>query len=79
MKKLLLILAAAGSLSACAYGDRQFVSNQSVAEMQANSRRVQDAERAERTERRAERREEMMNAADAIKRANEGSRVYLLY
>ena len=68
MKKLLLILAAAGSLSACAYGDRQFVSNQSVAEMQANSRRVQDAER-----------EEMMNAADAIKRANEGSRVYLLY
>jgi len=52
MKKLLLILAAAGSLSACAYGDRQFVSNQSVAEMQANSRRVQDAERAERAERR---------------------------
>ena len=47
--------------------------------MQANSRRVQDAERAERAERREERREEMMNAADAIKRANEGSRVYLLY
>ena len=41
-------------------------------------RRVQDVERAERAERRAERREEMMDEADAIKRAYGDRKIYII-
>ncbi len=47
--------------------------------MQADSRRVQNDERAERAERRRERREEMMDEADAINRAYGNRKVYILH
>ena len=79
-KSILTALLAASLLSACSYGHRTFVvSPEQEAKMAEDSRRVQDAERAERAERRAERREEMMDEADAIKRAYEGRTVYILH
>lgn len=73
MKKLILLSAAAMLMTACTYADRRFVSQESAAEMQARSRAIQVNERAERAEYRKERREEMMDAAAAIKKANENS------
>ncbi|ASK27811.1 hypothetical protein BG910_08730 [Neisseria chenwenguii] len=73
------VLTAVVLLSACTYADQRFVSDQSPAEMRANSMAVQDAERAERAERRRERREEMMNEADAINRAYGNRKVYILH
>ncbi|WP_368492199.1 hypothetical protein [Neisseria sp.] len=46
--------------------------------MAEDSRRVQDVERAERAERRAERREEMMDEADAIRRAYGDRKIYII-
>lgn len=73
MKKLILLSAAAMLMTACTYADRRFVSQESAAKMQARSRAIQASERAERAEYRKERREEMMDAARAIKKANENS------
>lgn len=77
MKKLILLLAAAMLMTACTYADRRFVPQESAAEMQARSRAIQVNERAERAEyrkeHRKEHREEMMDAARAIKKANENS------
>ena len=73
MKKLILLSAAAMLMTACTYADRRFVSQESAAEMQARSRAIQVNERAERAEYRKEHREEMMDAARAIKKANENS------
>ena len=73
MKKLILLPAAAMLMTACTYADRRFVSQESAAEMQARSRAIQASERAERAEYRKEHREEMMDAARAIKKANENS------
>ena len=73
MKKLILLLAAAMLMTACTYADRRFVSQESAAEMQARSRAIQVNESAERAEYRKEHREEMMDAARAIKKANENS------
>ena len=73
MKKLILLSAAAMLMTACTYADRRFVSQESAAEMQARSRALQASERAERAEYRKEHREEMMDAARAIKKANENS------
>ncbi|EMU4571919.1 hypothetical protein F1M36_000507 [Neisseria gonorrhoeae] len=76
MKKLILLSVAAMLVTACTYADRRFVTQESAAEIQAKSRAIQISERAERAERaeyRKERREEMMDAARAIKKANENS------
>ncbi|EMS1756490.1 hypothetical protein G6826_000202 [Neisseria gonorrhoeae] len=64
---------AAMLVTACTYADRRFVTQESAAEIQAKSRAIQISERAERAEYRKERREEMMDAARAIKKANENS------
>ncbi|HFC8518943.1 TPA: hypothetical protein ACFP41_001827 [Neisseria weaveri] len=77
--KLLFTLGSILMLGACTYADQRFVTNQSPEELRANVAAVNAAERAERAERRAERRQEMMDTADAIKRANEGSkRIYII-
>ena len=56
------------------YGNMRFLpSPEQEATMRADSQRVQRDERVERAERRRERREEMMDEADAIKRAAERS------
>lgn len=47
--------------------------------MRADSQRVQRDERVERAERRRERREEMMDEADAIKRAYGNQKIYILH
>lgn len=73
MKKLILLSVAAMLATACTYADRRFVTQESAAEIQAKSRAIQISERAERAEYRKERREEMMDAARAIKKANENS------
>lgn len=73
MKKLILLSVAAMLVMACTYADRRFVTQESAAEIQAKSRAIQISERAERAEYRKERREEMMDAARAIKKANENS------
>lgn len=73
MKKLILLSAAAMLMTACTQADRRFVPQESAAEMQARSRAILVNERAERAEHRKERREEMMDAARAIKKANENS------
>lgn len=73
MKKLILLSVAAMLVAACTYADRRFVTQESAAEIQAKSRAIQISERAERAEYRKERREEMMDAARAIKKANENS------
>ncbi|MDO5990128.1 hypothetical protein Q4P39_01815 [Neisseria gonorrhoeae] len=70
MKKLILLSVAAMLVTACTYADRRFVTQESAAEIQAKSRAIQISERAEY---RKERREEMMDAARAIKKANENS------
>ncbi|WP_315359016.1 hypothetical protein [Neisseria bacilliformis] len=77
LKSAVLALAAAVSLSACV-GSQPYVSRLSPAELEQNAEAVNRAERAERAERRAEDREEIMNAADAVRRANQGRRVYIL-
>ncbi|HGM1835415.1 TPA: hypothetical protein ACKMVP_000054, partial [Neisseria gonorrhoeae] len=64
---------AAMLVTACTYADRRFVTQESAAEIQAKSRAIQISERAERAEYRKERREEMIDAARAIKKANENS------
>lgn len=73
MKKLILLSVAAMLVTACTYADRRLVTQESAAEIQAKSRAIQISERAERAEYRKERREEMMDAARAIKKANENS------
>ena len=74
LKSAVLALTAAVSLSACV-GSQPYVSRLSPAELEQNAEAVN---RAERAERRAEDREEMMNAADAVRRAKQGRRVYIL-
>ncbi len=76
--KLLMLLTASAMLSACTYADKRFVSDQSPEVLRANAQAVNDAERAERREYRKENREEMMDAADAIHRANEGHNSYYI-
>ncbi|MCP2041830.1 hypothetical protein L1281_002448 [Neisseria sp. HSC-16F19] len=82
LKKLGVLMITGGLLSACtgvSYGHRSFNPSPEYAEMmEADSRRVQNAERAERAERRRERRQEMMDEADAYRRATQGQRVYIL-
>ncbi|EMS2106875.1 hypothetical protein H7606_000113 [Neisseria gonorrhoeae] len=68
-----MLSVAAMLVTACTYADRRFVTQESAAEIQAKSRAIQISERAERAEYRKERREEMMDAARAIKKANENS------
>lgn len=70
----LLMVTAALLLGGCAYGEQKFVDTQSPAEMRANARAIDRAERAERAERRRERRQELMDEANATRRANQGSR-----
>lgn len=77
-KNTILTLIAAALLSACTYADQRFVSHQSPEQLRANAEAVNQAERAERAERRRERREEMMDEADAIKRANDGRNTYYI-
>lgn len=83
LKTLSTLLIAAGLLSACtgvSYGHKAFVpSPAQEAAMEADSRRVQNAERAERAERRRERREMLMDEADAYRRATSGQKVYILH
>ena len=69
----MLLSAAVMLMTACTYADRRFVPQESAAEMQARSRAIQASERAERAEYRKEHREEIMDAARAIKKANENS------
>ena len=71
VKQTVLVCAVLLSLTGCVtYGGQRFIpSPEQEAAMQADSRRVQNDERAERAERRRERREEMMDEADAINRA----------
>ncbi|WP_448979270.1 hypothetical protein [Neisseria sp.] len=80
-KKTILMSLLISALAGCVtYGDQRFYpSQEQEAAMKANSRRVQDDERAERAERRRERREEMMDEADAIKRAYGDRKVYILH
>ncbi|ENS5795184.1 hypothetical protein GOU51_000508 [Neisseria gonorrhoeae] len=68
-----MLSVAAMLVTACTYADRRFVTQESAAEIQAKSRAIQISERAERAEYRKERREEMIDAARAIKKANENS------
>ncbi|ENS5812752.1 TPA: hypothetical protein WLJ97_001030 [Neisseria gonorrhoeae] len=70
---MILLSVAAMLVTACTYADRRFVTQESAAEIQAKSRAIQISERAERAEYRKERREEMIDAARAIKKANENS------
>ncbi len=78
-KTIFSTLLAAVLLSGCSYGHRTLaISPDQEAKMAADSRRVQDVERAERAERRAERREEMMDEADAIKRAYGDRKIYII-
>ncbi|MDO4247889.1 MAG: hypothetical protein Q4C79_02825 [Neisseria sp.] len=78
-KTIVPALLAALLLSACSYGHRTLtVSPEQEARMAEDSRRVQDVERAERAERRAERREEMMDEADAIRRAYGDRKIYII-
>ena len=80
VKQTVLICAVLLSLTGCVtYGSQRFIpSPEQEAAMQADSRRVQNDERAERAERRRERREEMMDEADAINRAYGNRKVYIL-
>ena len=74
LKHTLLSLVLAASLTGCVtYGTQHFnpTPEQSAA-MEADSRAVQAAERAER-------REEMMDEADAINRAYGNRKVYILH
>ena len=79
MKKTLLLLVSVALLGACTYADQRFVSHQSPEELRANAEAVNRAERAERAERRGERREEMMDTAEAIRRANQGNNNVYIY
>lgn len=69
------------SLNACvSYADKQFnPTPEHQARMADDKARVDADERAERAEARRERREMLMDEADAIHRANEGTRpVYII-
>ena len=81
VKQTVLVCAVLLSLTGCVtYGGQRFIpSPEQEAAMQADSRRVQNDERAERAERRRERREEMMDEADAINRAYSNKKVYILH
>lgn len=72
--QLLLMVTTAMLLGGCAYGEQRFVDTRSPAEITADARAVDRAERAERAERRSERRQELMDEANARRRANQGSR-----
>ena len=78
VKQTVLVCAVLLSLTGCVtYGGQRFIpSPEQEAAMQADSRRVQNDERAER---RRERREEMMDEADAINRAYGNRKVYILH
>ncbi len=80
LKNSLLLACMVSMLGGCiSYGHQSFVpSEEQKAQMSADSQRVQNTERAERAERRAERREEMMDEADAIKRAYGDRKIYIL-
>lgn len=82
LKKLSVLLISGSLLSACtgvSYGHKTFnPSPEYTAAMESDSIRVQNAERAERAERRRERREDMMNEADAYRRATDGQKIYIL-
>lgn len=81
LKPILVALVLTVGMTGCVtYGNQRFVPTpEQTAAMEADSRRVQDTERAERAERRAERRQDMMDEADAIKRAYGDSKVYILH
>ena len=79
-KSILMSLLLAALTGCVTYGNQRFYpSQEQEAAMQADSRKVQDDERVERAERRRERREEMMDEADAIKRAYGDRKVYILH
>ena len=72
LQKLLLIASCCTAFAGCTgigYGDRQ-VGPVDQAALDADSARVQKSERKERAEYRKERRQDMMDEADAIRRAN---------
>lgn len=79
--KLILSLSVASVVCGCAgvhYGYKR-LDNVDQATMDAQSERVRNAEREERAERRRERREELMDGADAVRRAHGNRRVYILH
>ena len=80
IKQTILISTVLLLLAGCAtYGGQRFTpSPEQEAAMRADSRRVQKAERAERAERRKERREEMMDEANAVRRAYGNRKVYII-
>ncbi|OAM31822.1 MULTISPECIES: hypothetical protein [Eikenella] len=72
--QLMMMVTAALLLGGCAYGEQKFVDTRSPAEIAASARAIDRAERAERAEFRRERRQELMDEANATRRANQGSR-----
>ena len=74
LKQAILFLSLAASMTGCvSYGHQRFVPTpEQSAQMEADSLRVQRAER------RAEHREDMMNEADAINRARGDRNVYIM-
>jgi hypothetical protein len=79
MHKNLALLALAILVTGCTYNQKQFVPVKSTAEMREDSRRIQDAERAERKERRNEYGEILDMEAEAYRKANSGTNVYILH
>ena len=82
LKKTVLMSLVLSVLVGCSptYGNMRFLpSPEQEATMRADSQRVQRDERVERAERRRERREEMMDEADAIKRAYGNQKIYILH
>ncbi|MBY6283227.1 hypothetical protein K6120_03575 [Neisseria flava] len=82
LKKTILMSLVLSALVGCSptYGNMHFLpSPEQEATMRADSQRVQRDERVERAERRRERREEMMDEADAIKRAYGNQKIYILH
>lgn len=74
-----LLLGACSSVAPLTYGTKTYEPTVSEAEMQRTTNQIRATERSERKEQREERREEMMDTANAIKRANEGSKsVYII-
>ena len=75
VKQTVLVCAVLLSLTGCVtYGGQRFIpSPEQEAAMQADSRRVQNDERAERAERRRERREEMRPMPSTVLMATEKS------
>ena len=70
-----LMLSACSSVAPLTYGDKTYTPTMSAAEMQESQNQIENIEKRARQQRR----EEMMDTADAIKRANEGNHIYLVH